>query len=177
MALDPDRFRALAGFRHALRRFLAASEAISKAAGITQQQYQAMLAIAAWPPADSAQAGAMSMKDLAEELLLTHHAAVQLVDRLAKAGLAPRQPSSLDRRSVELALTAEGAALLDELATQHLNEMLKRKPALSASLRRLRPIGDDRPSPAAPAPSKTMRARLTRLRREAFASSPRPGSP
>lgn len=140
MALDPDRFRALAGFRHALRRFLAASEAISKAAGVTQQQYQAMLAIAAWPKAGAA--GAMSMKDLAEELLLTHHAAVQLVDRLAKAGLARRAPSSIDRRSVELGLTDEGVALLDRLATQHLAEMLKRKPALSASLRRLRPLDD-----------------------------------
>ncbi|HEY3947398.1 MarR family winged helix-turn-helix transcriptional regulator [Phenylobacterium sp.] len=137
MALDPDRFRALAGFRHALRRFLAASEAISKGAGVTQQQYQAMLAIAAWP------SGAMSMKDLADELLLTHHAAVQLVDRLAKAGLARRTPSAVDRRSVELSLTAEGAALLDELATLHLNEMLKRKPALGASLRRLRPLNGD----------------------------------
>ncbi|MBS0362336.1 MAG: MarR family transcriptional regulator [Proteobacteria bacterium] len=142
MALDPDRFRALAGFRHALRRFLAASEAISKAAGVTQQQYQAILAIAAWPPHDSA-AGPMSMKDLADELLLTHHAAVQLVDRLAKAGLAQRSPSAIDRRSVELSLTPAGQDLLDQLATLHLAEMLKRKPALSASLRRLRPLDDD----------------------------------
>jgi len=143
MALDPDRFQGLAGFRHALRRFLAASEAISKAGGITQQQYQAMLAIAAWPPAAGETLPAMTMKDLAEELLLTHHAAVQLMDRLAKAGLARRAPSTLDRRSVELSLTPDGATLLDRLATQHLEEMLKRKPALSASLRRLRPIDGD----------------------------------
>ncbi|THD61308.1 MarR family transcriptional regulator [Phenylobacterium sp.] len=137
MALDPDRFQALAGFRHALRRFLAASEAISKAAGVTQQQYQAMLAISAWP------GGSMSIKDLAEELLLTHHAAVQLVDRLAKADLAQRSPSTVDRRSVELALTPGGQALLERLATLHLEEMLKRKPALTASLRRLRPMESD----------------------------------
>ncbi|MFI4963754.1 MAG: MarR family winged helix-turn-helix transcriptional regulator [Caulobacterales bacterium] len=135
MAFDPDRFGGLAGFRHALRRFLAASEAISRRAGVTQQQYQAMLAIAAWPD------GAMSIKDLAEDLLLTHHAAVQLVDRLAKAELAQRTPSTRDRRSVGLTLTPHGAALLERLAELHLQEMLKRKPALSASLRRLRPIG------------------------------------
>jgi DNA-binding MarR family transcriptional regulator len=134
MALDPDRFQALAGFRHALRRFLAASEAISKAAGVTQQQYQAMLAISAWP------GGSMSIKDLAEELLLTHHAAVQLVDRLAKADLAQRSPSTVDRRSVELALTPGGQQLVERLATLHLEEMLKRKPALTTSLRRLRPL-------------------------------------
>jgi DNA-binding MarR family transcriptional regulator len=132
MSLDPDRLLPLASFRHAMRRFLAASEAISKAAGVTQQQYQAMLAIAAWtgPP--------MTMKDLSEELLLTHHAAVQLVDRLAKAGLAQRNPSSADRRSVELSLTAAGADVLETLLGQHQEEMLKREPALSSSLRRLR---------------------------------------
>jgi hypothetical protein len=42
-------------------------------------------------------------------------------------------------------LTPSGADLLDRLATLHLDEMLKRKPALSASLRNLRPVeaGDD----------------------------------
>jgi DNA-binding MarR family transcriptional regulator len=131
MALDLDQLRPLAGIRHAMRRFLAASEAISKAAGITQQQYQAMLAIAAGGEA-------MTISDLADELLLTHHAAVQLVDRLSKAGLAERSPSAADRRRVELMLTPIGAGLLESLAGQHLEEMLKREPELSASLRRLR---------------------------------------
>ena len=132
MAFDKDRLVALAGFRHAMRRFVAASEGISKAAGVTQQQYQVMLAIAAWsgPP--------MTIRDLADELLLTHHAAVQLIDRLAKLGLAQRLPSSADRRSVELSLTSLGAALLEGLVLQHQEEMLKREPALSSSLRRLR---------------------------------------
>jgi len=134
MVSAPDRFLTLASFRHALRRFLAASEAISRSAGITQQQYQAILAIAAWP------GEVMTMKDLADDLLLTHHAAVQLVDRLAKAGLAQRTTSSIDRRSVELTLTAAGAALLERLATLHQAEMLRREPALSASLRRLRKL-------------------------------------
>ena len=134
MAFDKDRYLPLASFRHAMRRFLAASETISRNAGVTQQQYQAMLAIGAWPT------GAMSVKDLADELLLTHHAAVQLVDRLAKAGLAQRAPSTVDRRSVELSLTESGAVLLDQLANLHLAEMLRREPALSASLRRLRKL-------------------------------------
>lgn len=136
MALNPDRLQALAGFRRAMRQFLAASEAISRTAGITQQQYQAMLAIAAWTGSP------MTMKDLAEELLLTHHAAVQLVDRLAKAELARRLPSSADRRSVELSLTTQGAALLEDLMRLHEAEMLQREPALSSSLRRLRKLKD-----------------------------------
>lgn len=114
-----------------MRRFLAASEVISKAAGVTQQQYQALLAISAWGES-------MTMTDLAEDLLLTHHAAVQLVDRLALANLAQRSPSIVDRRRVELSLTPKGAEMLENLSGQHLVEMLKREPALSASLRRLR---------------------------------------
>jgi len=130
--LDPERYRGLAGFRVALRRFLAASEAISKAGGVTQQQYQALLAIKTWPDP------AMRVKDLADQLLLTHHAAVQLVDRLADRALVARSPSAADRRTVELRLTAAGDAKIEALAAQHLDEMLRQEPLLSKSLRQLR---------------------------------------
>ena len=96
------------GFRLALRRFLAASEAISRAAGITQQQYQALLAVKTGP-------GEMTIGDLADQLLLTHHAAVQLVDRMARAGLAERAPSRTDRRSVHVRLTAAGDAMVGQI--------------------------------------------------------------
>jgi DNA-binding MarR family transcriptional regulator len=135
MALDPERYQGLAGIRHALRRFIAASEVINREAGITQQQYQAMLAIKTWP------SEAMLVKDLAEQLLLAHNAAVQLVNRLAKAGLAERSSSPEDRRSVLLKLTPTGEALLDDLATKHLDEMLRQEPLLSQSLRRLKRLG------------------------------------
>ena len=128
-----DLYSGLADFRFALRRFLAASEAISRRGGVTPQQYQAMLAIAV-------RDDAMSVKDLAEQLLLTHHGAVQLIDRMAKAGLVQRRPSVTDRRSVNLALTDKGVALFDTLAAQHFEEMLKREPQLSESLRRLRQV-------------------------------------
>ena len=132
MPLDPERMEGLAGFRFALRRFLSASEQISRDAGVTPQQYQAMLAIRT--KAD----GPMSMKELAEQLLLTHHAAVQLVDRLSKAGLAVRERSAEDRRSVWLKLSARGDELLDDLAGQHLEAMLHQEPLLSRSLRQLK---------------------------------------
>ncbi|HEY5006531.1 MAG TPA: MarR family transcriptional regulator [Caulobacteraceae bacterium] len=137
MTLDPEHYEGLAGFRQALRRFLAASEAISRRAGITQQQYQAILAIRTWP-SDS-----MAMKDLSEQLLLTHHAAVQQVNRLAKAGLVERTPSSTDRRSVILKLSRDGEALVDALAARHLEEILRQEPLLAKSLRQLRRIAAD----------------------------------
>jgi DNA-binding MarR family transcriptional regulator len=93
-----------------------------------------MLAIAAW------ESGTMSVKELSGQLLLTHHAAVQLIDRMAKAGLVERTASTVDRRSVNLALTGKGAALLEAVAAEHLEQMLQREPMLSESLRRLRQV-------------------------------------
>ena len=135
--LDPACYQGLADFRLALRRFLAAAEAISKAEGVTQQQYQALLAIKTWP------SEAMTMGDLAERLLLTHHAAVQLVNRMTVAGLAGRAPSPTDRRSVHLALTPKGEAIVDKLAALHLREVLRQEPGLTRSLRRLRRLAPD----------------------------------
>lgn len=132
MTLDAERFKGLAGFRHGMRRFLAASEKISRAAGVTTQQYQALLAIKA------ADGSRLVIKDLAEELLITPHAAVQLMDRLEKAGLAERLPSERDRRFVFVALTAAGDALINDLAERHLEEMLRQEPQLRSSLNRLR---------------------------------------
>jgi DNA-binding MarR family transcriptional regulator len=132
MSLEPDQYQSLAGFRLSLRRFLAGAEAISKAAGVTQQQYQAMLAIKTWP------ARAMTMGDLAEQLLLTHHAAVQLINRMTAAGVAVRAPSSTDRRAVLLKLTPAGEALVERLAALHLDEVLRQEPHLTQSLLRLK---------------------------------------
>ena len=135
MPLDPDQYQSLAGFRLALRRFLAASETISKGGGVTQQQYQALLAIKTWPEPS------MMIKDLADQLLLTHHGAVQLVNRLEGAGLVRRTPSTTDRRSVLLRLTARGEGLVDRLAGQHLDELMRHEPLLARSLRRLKGLG------------------------------------
>jgi DNA-binding MarR family transcriptional regulator len=134
LPFDPERFAGLAGFRSALRQFLAASETISRAGGVTAQQYQALLAIGCGQ-------GPMTMKDLAEQLLLQQNAATQMVDRLQKAGLVDRDPSATDGRSVVLTLTPTGGALLARLAEQHLAEMLKQEPHLSRSLRRLKQAG------------------------------------
>ena len=133
--MDRDRYEGLAGFRLALRRFLASSEVLCREAGVTAQQYQAMLAL------KTRQSETMAMKDLAEQLLLTPHAAVQLMDRLSRAGLACRTPSTADRRSVCVELTSAGETLLDGLAREHLDEMLRQEPHLSASLTRLKQLG------------------------------------
>ena len=137
MTLTEAQFKGLSGFRYALRRFLAASEVISRASGVTQQQYQALLALKA------SEGGQMTMTDLAEQLLLTHHATVQMVDRLTKGGLAVRRPFQRDRRIVLLALTAHGDALVDDLAAKHFAEIVRQEPLLRRSLNQLKRIASD----------------------------------
>jgi DNA-binding MarR family transcriptional regulator len=78
------------------------------------------------------------MKDLAEELLLQPHAAVQMVDRLQKLDLAERSASPLDGRVVLVTLTDKGEDLLDGLAARHLEELLKQEPRLTEALKRLK---------------------------------------
>ncbi|MGZ3275565.1 MAG: MarR family winged helix-turn-helix transcriptional regulator [Caulobacteraceae bacterium] len=131
MPIDRQRYLGLANFRYAVRRFLAASERLSADSGITTQQYQAMLAI-------GAAAEPQAMKALAEELMLQPHAAVQMVDRLQKLGLAERRASPSDGRVVLVALTDKGEDLLDGLAARHLEEVLKQEPRLTEALRRLK---------------------------------------
>ena len=131
MGFSKERYSGLAGFRHALRRFLASSEVICRQAGITTTQYQAMLAL-------GCSAQSFSMKQLAERLLLKHHSAVQLVDRLAEAGLVERATVNHDARVVLVVLTSKGETTLEELANLHLAEMLKHEPQLTQSLQLLR---------------------------------------
>jgi DNA-binding MarR family transcriptional regulator len=127
-------YEGLAGFRYALRQFLAFSEAVTCTAGVTAQQYQALLVI------KTGAGSAIMIRELAEQMLLQHNGAVQLVDRLAAANLVRREQSLADRRSVLVALTPKGSDLLEDLATRHLEELLKQEPLLAESLKRLRCI-------------------------------------
>jgi DNA-binding MarR family transcriptional regulator len=82
----------------------------------------------------------MAIKDLAEQMLLVPHGAVQLVDRLVQAGLAERLPSEADRRSVLVALTSAGADVTARLALDHYAELIRHKPLLAESLTHLRKL-------------------------------------
>jgi DNA-binding MarR family transcriptional regulator len=132
--LNLAEYEGLAGFRLALRRFLAFSESTTRQAGVTPGQYQALLVIKTHPT------GAIVIRELAEQMLLQHNGAVQLVDRLVQAGLALRSNSTIDRRSVLVRLTPKGGALLARLASVHRRELLRHEPLLAESLRRLRQI-------------------------------------
>lgn len=123
---DAD-YRHLAEFRYLLRHFLAFSERAARAAGLSPQQHQAILAV-------RGAGGHMTVGDLAEKLAIKPHSAVGLVDRLAEAGLVVRRASAIDRRHVELALTSKANHKLAALSRSHRNELERLVPSLMALL-------------------------------------------
>ena len=115
----------LASFRHALRGFLRFSEAAAAQEGLTSQHYQAMLILRGWPDGEP-----VSINDLAQQLLIKHNSAVGLVDRLANEGLVVREPSTVDRRKVELRLSPRGRQVLAKLAAMHRDELRRIGPIM-----------------------------------------------
>ena len=115
----------LASFRHALRGFVRFSEAAAAQEGLTSQHYQAMLILRGWPEREP-----VSINDLAQQLLIKHNSAVGLVDRLAEVGLVVREPSTVDRRKVELHLTQRGRQVLAKLAAMHQGELRRIGPVM-----------------------------------------------
>lgn len=132
LVLDAGLYEGLASFRYALRQFLAFSDTASRAAGVTAQQYQALLVIKTHPR------GTILVKDLADQMLLQHNGAVQLIDRLVNAQLVERKQSSTDARGVEISMTTKGTKLLARLAANHIRALLAQEPLLAEALKRLR---------------------------------------
>jgi DNA-binding MarR family transcriptional regulator len=110
----PDWLRQLAWFRYQLRRFLRFSEQACRAQGVTPQQYQLMLGVAAYTAR-----GWATVSELAEFLQERHNAVVGLVGRAARQGLVRKEPGARDRRFVRVHLTGRGTELLTRLAQMH----------------------------------------------------------
>lgn len=118
-------YEALAAFRATLRRFLHFTEEGARAAGLTPQQHQLLLAIKGAPARDWA-----LVMELAEALQISHHAVVGLVDRCARGGWARRETDSDDRRQVRVLLTPEGEAILEKLSAQNRAELQQLRASL-----------------------------------------------
>lgn len=131
MAFPRERYQGLAEFRYALRHFLAASEAICEDAGITSTQYQMLQMIASRPEL-------LTMKAIAGQLLLRHHSAVQLTDRMVEKGLLERVESTGDGRLVFVTITPAGESLFGQLAAKHLAAMAIHEPHISRAMRKVR---------------------------------------
>ncbi|MEO8320340.1 MAG: MarR family transcriptional regulator [Bradyrhizobium sp.] len=111
-------YEALAQFRYRLRLFLAFSDTNAKKAGLTSQQYQALLAIKGF-----AQERPMFVGELAHYLLIKHHTAVELVDRMVKLKLLRRTTDAVDNRRVLVTLTKRGQLRLQKVAATNFKHL------------------------------------------------------
>lgn len=127
--ITKQEYEALAAFRAAIRRFVRSTEERARAAGITPQQHQAMLAVMGHQGRSWA-----SIAEIADSLQLRHHSAVELVDRCVAAGLLVRRHESSDRRQVAVCLTELGSALLDRLSSENLRELRTLRRAVQLDL-------------------------------------------
>jgi DNA-binding MarR family transcriptional regulator len=130
--LSMSDYQALAEFRYQIRKFLHFSNSAIEAAGLERSQYQLMLTIKGMPDAVRPR-----IRDVADRMLIQHHSAVELIDRLEAGGYVRRERGQDDRREVLLALTPKGERVLSHLALHHHEELLNAAPALVGALRRV----------------------------------------
>ena len=125
-------YQALAEFRYQVRKFLHFSDRAVQQAGLERGQYQLMLSIKGMAPDLRPR-----IRDLANQMQIQHHSAVELVNRLEAGGYVRRERATDDRREVLLALTPKGEKVLGELALHHHEELREAAPQLVGALRRL----------------------------------------
>ena len=118
-----DDYQVLATFRARLREFLAYSDRASATVGLTQQQYQALIALKTHPGPEP-----LTISGLATLLLIKHHSAVGMVDRLEKQGIVRREPLERDRRAVAILLTERGERAIAKLSKIHRAELRRIAP-------------------------------------------------
>jgi DNA-binding MarR family transcriptional regulator len=128
--LTPDQYRDLAEFRRQIRRFLHFSEATAGQHGVEPQQHQLLLTVEGLP-----EGVAPTIGEIASRLFIQPHSAVELINRMEKAGTVKRHPGEQDRRQVWVRLTATGRSLLRRLALAHREELERTGPELSRALR------------------------------------------
>lgn len=125
-------YEMLAEFRWVLRQFLRFSEVAARAAGLSPQQHQALLAIKGFPGSNR-----MLIGELAERLQIRPQSAVGLADRLVVKRFARRFPDGADRRRVRLGLTRSGEAVLERLSATHREQLRALTPRFQSLLRHL----------------------------------------
>lgn len=129
-------YRALAEFRHQIRRFLHFSESAARSAGLNPQQHQLLLALKGLPKAVEPNIG-----EIAQRLFVLHHSAVELTDRLVERHLLRKRQSHEDRRRVLLEITPEGEAILKKLALIHRAQLKSVGADLAKALNKLQSHG------------------------------------
>jgi DNA-binding MarR family transcriptional regulator len=139
-AISDADYARLAELRHALRLFSSFSERAAQAAGLSSTQHQALLAIRGF-----GRRTPLSIGELAERLLIRHHSAVGLVQRLIASGYVARAKDPGDARRVHLELRPRGEKLLARLTAAHRDELRRIGPLIEELLEGLRRSPRKRP--------------------------------
>lgn len=121
---DAD-YASLLEFRTALRRFNHWSEQQAKTVGLTHAQHQLLLAVKGHRGTQEPTIG-----DVADYLLLRHHSAVELVNRVQALELIERHRDTADGRIVRLRLTPRGEECIERLTALHVAELHQLAPLL-----------------------------------------------
>ena len=125
----PEDYLVLARFRQRIREYLHFSEKAARDAGLEPQQYQFLLALKGLP-----EGVAPSVGELAERLLIAHHSAVGLIDRLEARGLVLRLRDRSDGRRILVAMTPRGERTIGELVAYHTETLRRSAPELIEAL-------------------------------------------
>ena len=126
-ALTDKNLQDLLRLRTELRRFQRWSEAQARDVGLTHMQHQLLLAVRGHDDSRGPTIG-----DAADYLLLRHHSAVELIDRVEALGYVERRSDPDDARVVRLCLTRSGDKALSRLALLHVEELRRLKPVLAS---------------------------------------------
>jgi DNA-binding MarR family transcriptional regulator len=132
LEISSSEYQTLSEFRHQLSAFLRRRRQAAENAGLEAQQYEFLLALKGLPDGEQP-----NIKQIAKQLLLQHHSAVELASRLEKRGLVRRRRSAKDRREVLLTLTRIGDKTLEQVAQYSFSQLRLEAPALLRTLRRL----------------------------------------
>jgi DNA-binding MarR family transcriptional regulator len=122
-------YETLARFRYELRKYQAFSASAADRAGLTAQQHQALLAVKGF-----SNGAPISVGDLAAYMLIRHHTAVELVDRMTRLKVLSRRVDGADGRRVLVSLTREGERRLQKLSKIHQEELRSIGPTLTKLL-------------------------------------------
>jgi DNA-binding MarR family transcriptional regulator len=132
VSISQSEYQTLSEFRHQLAGFLRRRRQAAEAVGLEAQQYELLLAIKGLPAGKQP-----TVKQIAEQLQIQHHSAVELASRLARRGLLRRDRSPGDRRSVLLSITKPGEKLIEEIVQYSFQQLEEEAPALLKTLGRI----------------------------------------
>lgn len=120
VALTEKHYRGLLAARTNLAGFVQASERDARQIGATHAQHHVLLALRGHRGRDRADTTVPTVKDVAAALGIASPSAVELIARMAAAGLLRRYDDPADHRRTRLRLTPRGQRLLRTLSETHL---------------------------------------------------------